>query len=76
MEYETCAFWVDLPLHVKRCLEREGLCPFSSMHAANHALLAVAPLFAQCDASDVATEHSIDRSALTQPFRLMVSVNF
>jgi len=42
------------------------------MHAANHALLAVAPLHAQCDATDLASEHSIDRSALTQPFRIMV----
>ena len=74
LEYETCAFWIDLPLHVKRALEAEGLCPFSSMHAANHALLAVAPLYAQCDATDIATEHAINRSALLQPFRLMVGL--
>lgn len=72
LEYETCAFWVDLPVQVKRTLEAERLCPISSIHAANHALLAVSPLFAQCDAADLDTEHSIAHSALEQTFRIMV----
>jgi ATP-dependent helicase YprA (DUF1998 family) len=49
LEYETVAFWIDLPLSVKKALEEEGLCPMECIHGANHVLESLCPFFAQCD---------------------------
>jgi ATP-dependent helicase YprA (DUF1998 family) len=76
LEYDTCAMWVDLPLSIKKQLEVRQLCPIASVHAANHAVLSVAPLHAQCDSSDLGTEHPLvpatASTVSTAPFRLMV----
>ena len=74
LQNETSAFWVDLPLHIKRAVETQGLCPLASIHAASHAIAAVAPWFAQCDTTDLDTEHASIDSALVQPFRIMVRI--
>jgi ATP-dependent helicase YprA (DUF1998 family) len=71
--------WVDLPLSIKKQLELRRLCPTASVHAANHAVLSVSPLYAQCDGSDLGTEHPLVHAtastAAAAPFRLMVRVN-
>lgn len=75
LEFETSAFWIDLPLRIKVQLEAAGLNAIACIHAANHAILAMTPLYAQCDITDVDTEHSIADSAISKPFRIMVSLD-
>jgi ATP-dependent helicase YprA (DUF1998 family) len=50
LEYETLAFWIDLPLEIKKSLEEESLNPLEAIHGANHVLESLCTLFAQCDA--------------------------
>ena len=49
LEYETIACWIDLPLSIKKTLEEEGFCPLECMHGVNHILVALCPVYAQCD---------------------------
>lgn len=70
LEYNTRAFWIDLPLVLKRALEDKGLSVSASLHAVNHALAVVACLFANCDVNDVATEHIGEGD--TQTLRMLV----
>jgi hypothetical protein len=59
-------------LQIKRQLEQRGFCTTACIHAANHAILAMSPLYAQCDITDIDTEHTTVTPALTTPSRLMV----
>eukprot|EP00597_Dinobryon_sp_UTEXLB2267_P014233 CAMPEP_0170110342 /NCGR_PEP_ID=MMETSP0020_2-20130122/7790_1 /TAXON_ID=98059 /ORGANISM="Dinobryon sp., Strain UTEXLB2267" /LENGTH=1196 /DNA_ID=CAMNT_0010335597 /DNA_START=57 /DNA_END=3647 /DNA_ORIENTATION=+ len=70
LEYETLAFWIDLPLEIKKSLEEEGLNPLEAIHGANHVLESLCPLFAQCDAGDIGTEHGF--TAQDHKFRMMI----
>lgn len=76
LEYETTALWVDLPASLRRELSDAGLCPLEAVHACNHILASVCPLFSQCDPSDLSTEHLVATSASTeeQRFRFRVLV--
>lgn len=76
LEYETSAFWIDIPLLIKRALQSKGVSPLSAIHAANHAILAVGPMFAQCDSNDLDTEHIVEVPAAAgehTAFRIMVN---
>ena len=44
----------------------------AGLHALNHALLALAPLFVLCDPGDVATEHVYPFQTRPRPFRAIV----
>jgi ATP-dependent helicase YprA (DUF1998 family) len=76
LEYDPAACGIDLPLQIKRQLEQRGFCTTACIHAANHAILAMSPLYAQCDITDIDTEHTTVTPALTTPSRLMVCCAF
>jgi len=68
-EYETIGLWVPVPEDDWAALQREGRDLAGSLHALEHALVALVPLFAACDVRDVAgvshTEHpDLGRPAL------------
>ncbi len=52
--YETTALWLELPDEIPRALAESGANPMGSLHAVEHAALALLPLFALCDRFDVA----------------------
>ena len=60
LEMETQACWIDLPATARRALAAEGHPVLASLHAANHALVAVASVQSLCDASDLDCEHFSD----------------
>ena len=55
LEFDTRAFWVDIPSHVRATLEAKGRDFTAAVHAVNHALMAVVPLFIMSDPQDVGT---------------------
>ena len=48
-------------------METAGHCYLAGIHAANHALLAVTPLFLKCDPGDIGTEHAFAGQVITYP---------
>ena len=72
MEYETCAFWIDLPVAIKRKLELDGFGVSACMHTANHVLVSISNIYAQCDVNDIATEHDTPSNTRSHPFRVML----
>jgi DEAD/DEAH box helicase domain-containing protein len=52
--YETMALWLELPDEIPRALAAAGRNPMGSLHAVEHAALALLPLFALCDRFDLA----------------------
>jgi len=68
-EYETVGLWIPIPQDQWAGLQREHRDLAGSLHALEHALVALVPLFAACDVRDVAgvshTEHpDLGRPAL------------
>ena len=57
LNFETRAMWIDLPLSVKKHLEKFGLNVFEAIHSINHLFKSISPLFCDCDVNDVGTEH-------------------
>ncbi|MFO8010407.1 MAG: DEAD/DEAH box helicase [Dehalococcoidia bacterium] len=51
--FNTVALWFDLPPTVEKSLTREGLNFAGGLHAAEHASIAMLPLFALCDRNDI-----------------------
>jgi DEAD/DEAH box helicase domain-containing protein len=52
--YETNALWLELPDEISAALGASGRNPMGSLHAVEHAALALLPLFALCDRFDLA----------------------
>jgi len=52
--YETNALWLELPDEIPQALAASGRNPMGSLHAVEHAALALLPLFALCDRFDLA----------------------
>jgi DEAD/DEAH box helicase domain-containing protein len=52
--YETNALWLELPDEIPHALAASGRNPMGSLHAVEHAALALLPLFALCDRFDLA----------------------
>ncbi|HEU4427681.1 MAG TPA: Zn-binding domain-containing protein, partial [Myxococcota bacterium] len=52
--YETNALWLELPDEIPHALAANGRNPMGSLHAVEHAALALLPLFALCDRFDLA----------------------
>ncbi len=51
--FPTVALWFDLPAEVIDLLVRAGLDLAGGLHAAEHAAIAILPLFAMCDRNDI-----------------------
>jgi len=51
--FPTVALWFDLPDEVIDLLVRAGLDLAGGLHAAEHAAIAILPLFAMCDRNDI-----------------------
>ena len=51
--FETMALWFDVPPEWQGELERRGLDFAGGLHALEHALIAMLPLFAMCDRADI-----------------------
>jgi DEAD/DEAH box helicase domain-containing protein len=52
--YETNALWLELPDEIPQALAASGRNPMGSLHAVEHAALALLPLYALCDRFDLA----------------------
>ncbi len=52
--YETNSLWIELPDEIPQALAAAGRNPMGSLHAVEHAALALLPLFALCDRFDLA----------------------
>jgi DEAD/DEAH box helicase domain-containing protein len=52
--YETNALWLELPDEIPLALAANGRHPMGSLHAVEHAALALLPLYALCDRFDLA----------------------
>ncbi len=52
--YETNSLWLELPDEISQALAAAGRNPMGSLHAVEHAALALLPLFALCDRFDLA----------------------
>eukprot|EP00602_Paraphysomonas_sp_CaronLab_P011722 CAMPEP_0185040162 /NCGR_PEP_ID=MMETSP1103-20130426/37910_1 /TAXON_ID=36769 /ORGANISM="Paraphysomonas bandaiensis, Strain Caron Lab Isolate" /LENGTH=977 /DNA_ID=CAMNT_0027579351 /DNA_START=919 /DNA_END=3852 /DNA_ORIENTATION=+ len=58
MEYDTCGVYINIPAVLQKYLYSNGVASMvGCIHAANHALLAAASIFVECDGSDLDTEH-------------------
>ncbi|MBI4297467.1 MAG: DEAD/DEAH box helicase [Chloroflexi bacterium] len=51
--YSTVALWFDIPEGMEMSLTREGLDFAGGLHAAEHATIALLPLYALCDRNDI-----------------------
>lgn len=51
--FETTALWLTLPDELRQEVEAEGLDWAGGLHAAEHALIAMTPVYAMCDRWDV-----------------------
>ncbi len=72
IEYETSAFWIDLPMSSKRELERKNICAHEAIHAVNHLLVGLSSMIGQFDPKDIDTEHVVASGTQDHPFRLMI----
>ena len=52
--YETCGFWIPVPPEAVRQAEGRGYNVFGAMHGIEHAMIAMLPLYAMCEALDLA----------------------
>mmetsp|Transcript_25629 Transcript_25629/g.83030 ORF Transcript_25629/g.83030 Transcript_25629/m.83030 type:complete len:266 (+) Transcript_25629:1562-2359(+) len=68
LELDSRGTWIDAPPEAAEALRRRGLSLEASIHAANHAILAVAPLFVLgCDVHDVQSDHAKERPPEEEP---------
>jgi DEAD/DEAH box helicase domain-containing protein len=51
--FETVAFWFGIPTRIQEMIRRQGLDLAGGLHAAEHASIAMLPLFALCDRNDI-----------------------
>ena len=51
--FDTMALWFDIPPEWAQELDRQGLDFAGGLHALEHALIAMLPLFAMCDRADI-----------------------
>ena len=51
--YETVGFWIEIVKEIEMSAENSGLHFMGGIHAVEHALIAMFPLFALCDRNDI-----------------------
>ncbi|MGH7411270.1 MAG: DEAD/DEAH box helicase, partial [Candidatus Methylomirabilis sp.] len=51
--FETVGLWFELPEGLRRLVEEKGLHFMGSIHAVEHAMIGLFPLYALCDRSDI-----------------------
>ncbi len=71
VNYQTFGVWLDVPLHMKHELDARGLDCLAGMHAANHAIVGVLPMFVKCERSDLGCECPSALQQRAKPMRCM-----
>jgi DEAD/DEAH box helicase domain-containing protein len=66
-EYETVALWLALPSEMIAEYREQGFHLLGGLHGAEHALVAMLPLFAQCDVRDIGGVSSLRHPNLRGP---------
>jgi DEAD/DEAH box helicase domain-containing protein len=66
-EYDTIGLWLRVPAATQERLAQAGADLTGSLHAVEHAMIALLPLFAQCDAQDVGGVSQPDHPDLQGP---------
>jgi len=72
VSYQTFGFWLDIPLQVKHQLDERGLDLLAGMHAANHAIVAVLPMFVKSERTDLGCECPNAQQQRAKPMRLLI----
>ncbi|KAJ8613589.1 hypothetical protein CTAYLR_006167 [Chrysophaeum taylorii] len=72
LEMHSRATWIDVPPQAFADIDDAGLDHRAGIHALNHAILVVAPLFVVCDVGDLATEHVHPHQHRPRPARVIV----
>lgn len=72
LEFDTRGTWIDVPEDSLKRLDECGRDRLSGIHALNHALCIVAPLFVVCDPNDINTEHAYPFQHRPRPPRVIV----
>ena len=72
LEYETTAFWIDFPERISFQLRKKGHVVAACTHAANHAILLIAQLIAQCDTTDVGCPHISSHASGVETSRVLI----
>ena len=72
LEYDTTAFWIDLPANVLALLKTASHGAAASIHAANHALVGTAQLVALCDSNDIGCPHPSEHASGIESSRVLI----
>lgn len=73
LEMQTRGTWIDVPPEaIEEIKGNDSMELLAGIHAMNHALLVVAPLFVCCDKNDISSEHAYPYQLRPRPSRVVV----